>query len=639
MQFSIMVNLSEFPSNSSNNRVPMNTRKTIQILILSIFFLIFNAITSFAQTSRFPGIVSSLKAEYGVPFQVTGRVKEVSQDKILFQKKSDSHNVNVGQRLWACDHKKGVSPHLQKKIAWVKVEAMFSQTVMASVEQIMERNVQPGDWILNPPSPLVHVYSNINSKHGFPPYQNLIKDLLNAGFQIKEIQRDVLPRGLGDNDLLLRLESSPGHLICRLIQGQKGKLLFYKVMENGVEVTTAFPVDHEIQIQPSQPQKQQSAAAASTGTESPGAVLSAPSTMPRADGQKDIKTSPPSWAKAPIEPGHRENNDFYRLNKAYLKITACDLEGDGISELAMLNEKGVAVFEFSGSGLTEKLSYKFNKNKVFPLNLQAMDIDHDGTDELFVSLAEPADILDKKDSRLCSEILTLSSNTLLPMVQDWPFYLNVISNRAEQRVALAQKKGEFTQYGGAICRITWNANSGQPEISGKYEPAAGVYSIYQFNLLPDDARRIIVLEQNNDLHGYFVPEERVEASGPRNYGEFKEAGYPLKLEQDQYMGGFSDKKTFQTVYAPRRFELMPQYDDQSFLIYKERSTTLLKKIFKSNNGKDQIVGVKWNGNRLVETWKSKKFARDLLDFTFLCTPRQLMVLYRDDEGCVVESLN
>lgn len=579
----------------------MNIKKTIPLYLLCIFFFIFDVVQIFCQESLFTGVVPFLKDEYATPFQVAGRVREVTQNSILFKKSNEIKNIKVGQEFWACDNRSGISPHLQRQIAWIKVQAVFSQTVMASVEQVMARAVEPDDWVLTPASPIVHVYSNIESKHAFFPYQNLIKNLLDAGFQIKETDKDVIPEKSGENDLLLRLESDADHLVCRLIRGKEGKLLYYEAHQNSFLVPSTMTSGSTIKFGNTQPE-----------------TLS---------GTNTLNT-----------PAYEEKSDFYRLDKAYTKVICFDLEGDGITDIALLNDKGVSIYEFVGSSLSEKLNYTFTKKNLFPLNLQSMDINHDGKDELFVTLAKSAVIFDKEDSQLCSKILTFKGDSLEPLVTDWPYYLNVIFNKTGQQVALAQKKGKYTQYAGPVSQITWDTKSEQPKIAGPYQSAAGIYSIYQFNFLLDDPNRVVILEPSNDLHGYFIPEERVDASGPRNYGDFQETGYPIKLEKDQYLGGFLDKKTFKTIYAPRRFELNPRFDNQSFLIYKERPSTMIKKILNSNKGTDSVVGVKWSGNRLIETWQSKKFARELLDFTFLFNPKRIMVLCRDDDGYSLETL-
>jgi predicted nucleotidyltransferase len=153
---------------------------------------------------------------------------------------------------------------------------------------------------------------------------------------------------------------------------------------------------------------------------------------------------------------------------------------------------------------------------------------------------------------------------------------------------------------------------------------------------------VIILEPNNNLNGYFAPEEILEATGIRNYGDFHELAYPIKLEKAEIIGGF-DTKTFREVYAPRRFELRPAFDGQSFIIYKERTGSggiikgTVKKILTSR-GIDQVAGVKWAGEQIAETWQSKKLSKNILDFTFTQDSNRILVLYEEEKGCALEAL-
>jgi hypothetical protein len=153
----------------------------------------------------------------------------------------------------------------------------------------------------------------------------------------------------------------------------------------------------------------------------------------------------------------------------------------------------------------------------------------------------------------------------------------------------------------------------------------------------------MILEPKNNLNGYFAPEEILEATGIRNYGDFHELAYPIKLEKDEIIGGF-DTKTFRQIYASRRFELRPAFDGQSFIIYKERTGSggILKSAVQkalTSKGMDQVVGVKWSGQQIVETWQSKKLSKNILDFTFIQKPERIMVLYKEGDGCALEALH
>jgi len=339
-----------------------------------------------------------------------------------------------------------------------------------------------------------------------------------------------------------------------------------------------------------------------------------------------------------------EKAEFHKLSEPYLRVQSCDLEADGKGELAFLSPKAVVIYGFETGQLIRKLSHKFDKKTYFPIHLYAANIDGHKGDELLVTLAEPSQTLDKKDSRLCSMILTLQKATLHPLVKNWPYYLRTIRDRQGRTVALAQSRGNYGPFTGPISMLRWNSTHKTVELGGPYKPAHGVYSIYQFNLVPKDPQRVMILEPNNNLNGYFAPEETLEATGIRNYGDFHELAYPIKLEKDEMIGGF-DRKTFREVYAPRRFELRPAFDGQSFIIYKERTgsggilKSAVKKVWRGSQGVDQVVGVKWAGQQIVETWKSKELSKNILDFTFTQDSDRILVLYEEEKGCALEALH
>jgi hypothetical protein len=339
-----------------------------------------------------------------------------------------------------------------------------------------------------------------------------------------------------------------------------------------------------------------------------------------------------------------EKAEFHKLSEPYLRVQSCDLEADGKGELAFLSQEAVVIYGFQNDQLVRKLSHRFDKDSYFPLQLHAVDIDGSKGDELLVTLSEQSQSLDKKDNRLCSMILTLKNGAFQTLVKNWPYYLRVIRDRHGQAVALTQSRGDYEQYAGPIYLLRWNSADKKVEVGGPYRPARGIYAIYQFNLVPEDPQRVMILEPNNNLNGYFAPEETLEATGIRNYGDFHELAYPIKLEKAEIIGGF-DTKTSREVYAPRRFELRPGFDGQSFIIYKERTgsggilKSTVKKVWRGSQGVDQVVGVKWAGQQIVETWKSKELSKNILDFTFTQDSDRILVLYEEEKGCALEALH
>jgi hypothetical protein len=611
-----------------------------------------------ARNVPFPGLMDFLDKQYASPFQLAGKVYEVSGDRLLFSKTDVP--LETGRQLQVCEHKPGVSPALQSRIAWVQVEALFADKVLARITQGKASAIKPNDLILTPSAPVIYFYTNITGKQGFDHYRQILTTLLDARFQVNEVAGDVIAGKPESSDLLLRLEWEAGKLVCGLTRLDDGRLLYSETLPYPDVVQTQFPSGHLLaqtvylpSRTPATPLAQPSVIpeASRLATVEPRVQAPKPSSMsvrtPAAPSVQPLplteepasETAKPSFQTSePVE-----KTEYHKLSEPFLRVQSCDLEGDGNSELAFLSQEEVVIYGFEAGQLVRKLSHKFDKNTYFPIHLHAANIDGHKGDELLVTLAEPSQILDKKDSRLCSMILTLQKATLHPIIKNWPYYLRVIRDRHGRAVALAQSRGDYEPYTGPICLLRWNSTNKTVELGGPYKPAHGVYSIYQFNLVPDDPQRVMILEPNNNLNGYFAPEETLEATGIRNYGDFHEMAYPIKLKKYESIGGF-DKKTFREIYAPRRFDLRPAFDGQSFILYKERTgsggmlQSAVKKIL-SSKAVDQVVGVKWAGQQIVETWKSKELSKNILDFTFSQDSDRILVLYEEEKGCALEALH
>jgi len=607
----------------------------------------------------FPGLITFLEKQYASPFQVAGKVYEVSGDKLLFSK--TDLPLEIGRLLQVCEHKQGVSPALQSQVAWIQVEALFANKVMARITQGTASAIKPQDLVLTPAVPVIYFYTNIIGKQSFAHYRQLLTALLDARLQVKEVASDVIAGEPESSDLLLRLEWEAGQLVCGLTRLDGGRLLYSEDLAYPEAARTQFPAGHLLgqtvympirtpgtpSAQPSPaPETSRSQVAAGPIIQTPKplamqipAPTAAPVQPPPVPEMPRSEPAGPSFQT----PKPLEKAEFHRLSESYLRVQSCDLEADGKGELAFLSQKAVVIYGFENDQLVRKLSYRFDKDNYFPLHLHVGDIDGREGDELLLTLAEPSESLDKKDNRLCSIILTLKKTTLHPLVKNWPYYLRVIRNRQGRAIALTQSQGDYEPYTGPIRLLRWNSTNKKVELGGPYKPARGVYSIYQFNLVPEDSQRVMILEPNNALNGYFAPEEILEATGIRNYGDFHELAYPIKLEKAEIIGGF-DTKTSKEIYTPRRFELRPAFDGQSFIIYKERTgngmlKSAVKKVWSSSHGVDQVVGVKWAGEQIVETWQSKELSKNILDFTFTQDSDRILVLYEEEKGCALEALH
>ena len=612
-----------------------------------------------ARKEPFPGLMAFFEKQYASPFQVAGKVYEVSGDKLLFSKTDVP--LEIGRLLRVCEHKPGVSPVLQSKIAWIQVEALYADKALARITQGAAIAIKPQDIILTPPAPMIYLYTNITGKQGFADYRQLLTALLNAHLQVKEVPGDAIAGKPESSDLLLRLEWEAGQLVCGLTCLDNGRLLYSQALPYPDAVRTQFSSGHPLKqtvvmavrtpatlsAQPSPAPEESRSVSAGPSFQTPKPL----STPVRAPVVPSVQPPPVPEASLsePAGPSFQtpkplEKAEFHRLSEPYRRVQSCDLEADGKGELAFLSQEAVVIYGFQNGQLVRKLSYRFDKDGYFPLHLHAADIDGRKGDELLVTLAEPSQSLEKKDNRLCSIILTFNKGALHTLVKNWPHYLRVIRDRHGRSVALAQPRGDYEPYAGPIRLLRWNPTDKKAELGEPYRPARGIYAIYQFNLVSEDSQRVMILEPNNNLNGYFAPEETLEATGIRNYGDFHELAYPIKLEKAEIIGGF-DTKTSREIYAPRRFELRPAFDGQSFIIYKERTgrggmlKNAVKKVWRGSQGVDQVVGVKWAGEQIVETWKSKELSKNILDFTFTQDSDRILVLYEEEKGCALEALH
>ena len=598
----------------------MRSKKSVIFFMMGFILSGLTVLNVHAAEDPFKGLIDYLCKQYANPYEIVGKVNETSKSRILFIKKD--HKFETGRRLWVVDHKKGISPPLQERIATIRVDAVFSETVLARVEELVGRQIEQKDLVLIPPVPLIHFYTNIEDKHAFPPYQKLLRSLLDAHFQVMEVTEDTILTKPGEDGLILRLEGEAGHLICLLTPLPGNRVLYSESLAEQGAFQISFDTGHTLNRLVPRLVNVTAAPAA----EIPPSAITAP--------RKTIKHS--FQRPEPVE-----KTDFYRLPEPYFRVVTWDPDGIGQQDLAFLGEDGLVIYRLENGQLVEKIKHEFKK-KYFPLHLHKIDLDGDGGQELLVTLAEKAINMDKEDNRLVSQIVSFKKGQLQTLVHDWPYYLRVIKARNNKCVALAQAGGAYDQYSGPVYRVLWNKTAKKVETGSIYKPANNIHSIYQFNLIPGDLERVIILEPSADLHGYFTPTERVESSGERNYGNYMEIAYPIKLEKDVYVGGF-DKKTSQEIYVPRRFEIKPEFDNQAFLLYKERRGGIvgmvsggLKKLVGYSHGIDQVVGVKWIEKRILETWQSRKLTKDVIDFTFLKDPARIMILYRDGDGYALE---
>jgi len=569
-------------------------------------------------------LLSYLDLHFPKSYQVISHVSEKHGSRVVF---NTTIKLTRGNELIVLKQEKNVPTYLLHQASVIRVEAILEKgKILAQEMAILSREAQRGDPVAIPASPVIYLYTNIQHKEIFKPYMELIQKLLAKGFEVVEVTGTILEPRTDRYGILLRLEGAPGYLAFRIQSIYSGDTLYFANKEYTGKIATIAPVGTKITL----PYWK-----ATTGL------------YAQAPKQQPAFTTPP-----PAAPGPEKQRSFqkaqpvtitnqYRLNKAFKRMVVCNLDNDGRPDFVFLRDDGIDVYNFEGQRFTETLSFAFTGGPFTALHLHAMDINGDGDDELFVTLGMHLILDDFEDTELSSMILEYVNHNFHVITDDMPYYLRVIEDRSGNKVALAQSKGQKELYKGEILQLVWDSNANSIREAGEYSPAHDVYSIYQFNLIPEDPDRIMILEPSNELQVYYTPTEAPEVISDKNYGFYAEIPFIAAPKQERYIGGFT-KQQYRTVYAPRRFVLKNGYDGQMFLIDKGTSqisvTSPIGTLLQTSKGEDSLVGVKWISGQIRETWRSESIAKRIIDFGFVKLPQgdKIVLLLKDKRGYSIE---
>ncbi len=495
----------------------------------------------------------------------------------------------------------GVPLALQNNIAQIKL------TQVAGLQA--RGTILPGSQPIPPRSPLfplthnrVYLYTNVATPQNLRPFQDLVQTLQyhHITYALKSGPQLAAGDIPGIRPLIITFEATGPQITCRLTDRDQN--VFY---ENSFTLAFTPPI-----LQPA------GASLASAGFNNiPAASISGSSSFTKATG--------PAPGTKPV--------GRIKLKNSYKRLVFTNYDGKAGNELALLNDKWVEVYKLRDLKLIPVSRFKIPFTNAIPIFLDAGDFNHNGKDELYVTLGRPTIVDDKQDTALYSLIIEGSGSHLRLLEKNLPYYFRVIEIRDGRKVLMVQKMGEYKQY---KIPIRWAGfYNNKFSVRNEYKQARDVFSLYNFNFNPFHKNQILVLDEKGFLAGFNAKTSELLITADNQYGVFDETPFNQKLKEIIYEGGFSVTQTAVTRYAPRRFIKRNSYGKQIFLIKKKREvnpdlTQKALNLISDNKVKtDQVIGLQWHGDEIRETWKSPRFPRDIIDFGFTrINGRETMVI-------------
>lgn len=180
-----------------------------------------------------------------------------------------------------------------------------------------------------------------------------------------------------------------------------------------------------------------------------------------------------------VRPSPEGRKDWLSLqmDEPLQALVAADLDGDGRPELVGITESEVIAYRWSGSGFQPFVRREDRERFIRYLRVEAADLNGNGRDEVFVTalISVPSGLHLRNSLR--SFVLELQGiNRLIPIAEDLPYFLRVVSRPGRDPVLLAQKMGEFTPFEGPVLQMIWDGGRYREEVPLSLpSPASNLY--------------------------------------------------------------------------------------------------------------------------------------------------------------------
>lgn len=557
-------------------------------------------------------IFTYLETRHAPAYETIAEVADTDQNQLIFK---NPVKIPVrGQELLVLKKAGGKPVSLFSVKAVIKVNAVYDNTIGAKVIKKVDGSIEAKDPIALPPPPKIGLSTNIEEKQDSLAYNSLLQALLGDHYDVMEIS--------GAEDLQ---EPDNYALLIHLGQSRKNATIKINSLYTG---STLFSRTHSLSD-------------LSDSLDSGGYETLAQQTA----GTTAQRRKPDKQSRDPMA-AQFDKAKTIRLPEAFRRVVAAELDGTPPKELVLLNDNGVFAFSLNQGALRLLKAHPFTDHKLIGLHLHAMDATGDGTEEVFATCARKTTYLDAPDTNLRSAALDWQEDGFTVLDDNIGFYLRVIHESSGVPILLGQEKKGPEKYAGPIFEVHWDRENKKFSQGREYEPSSGIYSLYQFTFGCGSPEKALILEPENHVSLYRLPDEHLLDTTDVGFGKYKEIAYPVRLAEKTYRGGFDEAITSREAFAPRRFVFAKEFQNQCFFMDKGRTpekkvSEKLISLISPKDGLDRIVGLTCASDNLYQSWSSEKIPRDLIDFVFFQQNQKttLLGLVRDNKGYTLEVLS
>jgi len=306
--------------------------------------------------------------------------------------------------------------------------------------------------------------------------------------------------------------------------------------------------------------------------------------------ETDVADSSAGWESEPLE-------------GAYSSLAVGQTRSTGEKEIFIARDHAIT-FYLKGAAFTRQSEVTVALPARI-LSLDAADLDHDGTTELYVT------IIDR--TRLASRVYSVEGSSLSLTAARLPWFLRGIGLSAKTRTIYAQKMGLKGEFHEEVAELSKTGNRFEPRTTLKL-PRFG--TVYTFNRMSDVKGKplYVVLDQDGYLVVYTPNGEEVWKSADKFGGSENSftaapfSNFRSSLEKDQ------------PSFLEQRITLLPE----GLLLVPHNTGFGLGN--NRNYGKHAFYAFQWTGSMLKEIWHTRQTASYLADYAFDADMHALLLL-------------